>query len=196
MTQEFSVWWVDSGFTFHTSSFQLLQVVTCQKHSWAKDFSDHITQKMPFPTSTQSWPLSVPDSQMVWLRNSAECLSLSSLNRILLLFFFLFGFMPSVVIPQSLSWSNSCDSRDYSPPGCPNKNTGVGSHSLLQGIFLTQGLNLGTLHCRKILYQIAISTSEKNASIFIEPSLSLLYNHISSPRISQQSSVWSKLLLW
>ena len=87
MTQEFSVWWVDSGFTFHTSSFQLLQVVICQKHSWAKDFSDHITQKMPFPTSTQSWPLSVPDSQMVWLRNSAECLSLSSLNRILLLFF-------------------------------------------------------------------------------------------------------------
>ena len=27
------------------------------------------------------------------------------------------------------------------------RNTGVGSHSLLQGIFLTQGLNPGLLHC-------------------------------------------------
>ena len=30
----------------------------------------------------------------------------------------------------------------------------VGSLSLLQGIFLTQGLNLGLLHCRQILYQL------------------------------------------
>ena len=28
----------------------------------------------------------------------------------------------------------------------------MGSHSLLQGIFLTQGLNLGLLDCRQILY--------------------------------------------
>ena len=34
----------------------------------------------------------------------------------------------------------------------PGKNTGVGCHSLLQGIFLTQGLNPGLLHCRRILY--------------------------------------------
>ena len=27
-------------------------------------------------------------------------------------------------------------------------NRGVGSHSLLQGIFLTQGQHLGRLHCR------------------------------------------------
>ena len=31
------------------------------------------------------------------------------------------------------------------------KDTGVGCHSLLQGIFLTQGLNPGLLHCRQIL---------------------------------------------
>ena len=29
-----------------------------------------------------------------------------------------------------------------------SKNTGVGCHSLLQGIFLTQGLNLSFLYCR------------------------------------------------
>ena len=34
----------------------------------------------------------------------------------------------------------------------PDKNTGVGSHFLLQGIFPTQGSNLGLLHCRQILY--------------------------------------------
>ena len=32
------------------------------------------------------------------------------------------------------------------------KNTGVGSHSLFQGIFPTQGSKLGFLHCRQILY--------------------------------------------
>ena len=34
----------------------------------------------------------------------------------------------------------------------PGKDTGVGSHSLLQWIFLTQGSNPGLLHCRQILY--------------------------------------------
>ena len=44
------------------------------------------------------------------------------------------------------------DSLLSEPPGKP-KNTGVGSLSLLQGIFLTQGSNLpllGLLHCRQI----------------------------------------------
>ena len=38
------------------------------------------------------------------------------------------------------------------PCKSPGKNTGVGSQSLLEGIFQTQGLNLGLLHCRQILY--------------------------------------------
>ena len=42
------------------------------------------------------------------------------------------------------------DSLLSEPPGKP-KNTGVGSLSFLQGIFLTQGLNQGLLHCRQIL---------------------------------------------
>ena len=46
------------------------------------------------------------------------------------------------------------------PPGScpwdfPGKNTGVGCHFLLQGIFLTQGSNLHLLHCRWILYHWA-----------------------------------------
>ena len=37
----------------------------------------------------------------------------------------------------------------------PGTNTGMGIHSLLQGIFLTKGLNLGLLHCRQILYHLS-----------------------------------------
>ena len=36
---------------------------------------------------------------------------------------------------------------------------GVGSHSLLQGIFLTQGSNLGLRYCRQILYHLSYQGS-------------------------------------
>ena len=39
------------------------------------------------------------------------------------------------------------------PPGKP-KNTGIGSLSLLQEIFLTQESNQSLLHCRQIIYQL------------------------------------------
>ena len=54
-----------------------------------------------------------------------------------------------------------CNPMDCSPPGSsvhgdsPGKNTGVGCHALLQGIFPTQGSNPGLLHCRQILYQLS-----------------------------------------
>ena len=41
----------------------------------------------------------------------------------------------------------------YSPWNSPGQNTGVGSLSLLQGIFPTQGPNPGLPHCRRIPYQ-------------------------------------------
>ena len=43
----------------------------------------------------------------------------------------------------------------YSPWNSPGQNRGVGSCSLFQGIFSTQGLNPGLLHCRWILYQLS-----------------------------------------
>ena len=42
----------------------------------------------------------------------------------------------------------------YSPWNFPGQNTGVGSLSLFQGIFPTQGSNPGLPHCRWILYQL------------------------------------------
>ena len=41
-------------------------------------------------------------------------------------------------------WTRACQAL--------GKNTGVGNHSLLQGIFLTQGLNLVLPHCGQTLY--------------------------------------------
>ena len=43
----------------------------------------------------------------------------------------------------------------YSPWNSPGQNTGVGSLSLLQGIFPTQGSNPGLPHCRQILSQLS-----------------------------------------
>ena len=50
---------------------------------------------------------------------------------------------------------------DRSPPGSsvhgdsPGKNTGVGCHALLQGIFPTQGSHPGLPRCRQILYSLS-----------------------------------------
>ena len=54
-----------------------------------------------------------------------------------------------------------CDLMDCSLPGSSvhgdslGKNTGLGCHALLQGIFPSQGLNPGLLHCRWILYHLS-----------------------------------------
>ena len=58
-----------------------------------------------------------------------------------------------------------CKPMDCSPPGSSvhgdssGKNTGVGCHALLQGIFPTQRLNPGLLHFRRILYQLSYQGS-------------------------------------
>ena len=56
-----------------------------------------------------------------------------------------------VVVTQLLSYVQLWDSMDCSPRtlcpwNFPGKNTGVGCHFLLQGIFLTQGSNQRLLH--------------------------------------------------
>ena len=57
-----------------------------------------------------------------------------------------------------------CDPMDCSPPGSSvhgdsaGRNSGVGCHALLEGIFLTQGSNLRLLcllHCRQFIHQLS-----------------------------------------
>ena len=59
----------------------------------------------------------------------------------------------------------------YSPWNSPGQNNGVGSLSLLQGIFPIQGLNPGHLHCRWILYQL----SHKGSSFCIQSTCNSSY---------------------
>ena len=74
--------------------------------------------------------------------------------------------LPSGLAPESevlvaQSCPALCDPMDCKAPrllclsNSSGKYTGVSSHSLLQGIFLTQGSNLGLLHCRQILYRVS-----------------------------------------
>ena len=64
-----------------------------------------------------------------------------------------------------------CDSIDCSPQGfsvhedSPGKNTGVGCHALLQGIFPTQELNQGPLLCRQIRYQLSYQKESEVAQL-------------------------------
>ena len=90
--------------------------------------------------------------------------------------------LPWISLTLSLKVSVSCSlvSDSLQPHGLkltrllcswnsPCKDTGVGSHSLLQGVFLTQGLNLGLLHYRQILYHLRYQRSPlSNLSISIK----------------------------
>ena len=61
-------------------------------------------------------------------------------------------------VTQSCLTLQSCGlqpARLLRPWSSPGKSTGMSCHFLLQGVFLTQGLNLGVLHCRQILYQLS-----------------------------------------
>ena len=76
------------------------------------------------------------------------------------------------VVSDSLRPSRLQRTRLLCPWDSPGKNTGVSYHSLLQGIFLTQGLNLELLHCRQILYHLSYQGS---------PYFSVKSSYISNP---------------
>ena len=62
--------------------------------------------------------------------------------------------MSDSLLPQGLQFT-----RLLCPWSSPGKNTGMGCHSLLQGIFLTQGSNTCLLHSRQILYHLSYKGS-------------------------------------
>ena len=59
------------------------------------------------------------------------------------------------VVSDSLQPHKLQPTRLLSPWNFPGKNTGVGCHFLLQGIFPTQGSSPGLLHCRQMLYPLS-----------------------------------------
>ena len=62
---------------------------------------------------------------------------------------------PTVCNPWTVAARALC------PWNSPGKNTAVGCHSLLQGLFPTQELNPGLLHCRQLLYHLNHQGSPK-----------------------------------
>ena len=72
----------------------------------------------------------------------------------------------------------------------PSKNTGVGCHLLLQGIFLTQESNPGLLHCRQNFYWLSYKgssnslTRDQTQAPCIGNEESLPLDHQGSPLLS------------
>ena len=100
--------------------------------------------------------------------------------------------------PFGESESHSVVSNSLQPHGLyrswksPGQNIGVGSLSLLQGIFPTQGLNPDLLHCRQILYQLSHKGSPKNTGM---GSLSLL-QQIFPTQVSNQGLLHCRRILY
>ena len=71
------------------------------------------------------------------------------------------SFLSSPVLSRSVMSNSLWLSMNCPPPGCsvhgdsPGRNTRVGCHAFLQGIFPTQGSNPGLLYCRWILYHLS-----------------------------------------
>ena len=59
------------------------------------------------------------------------------------------------IMSNSLQPHGLWPARLICPWNSPGQNTGEDSHSLLQGIFPTQGSNPGLPYCREILYQLS-----------------------------------------
>ena len=117
---------------------------------------------------------------------------ISFLKKILLNFRFQHLFIQviwfsSTVKSESVSrsaMSNSLHLVECSLPGSsvhgdsPGKNTRVGSHVFLQGIFLVQGLYTGLLHCRQILYQLSYQWSPESPIIQVRSYFAIIYIYI------------------
>ena len=80
-----------------------------------------------------------------------------------------------------------------SPWNSPVSNNEVGNDSLLQGTFLTQGLNTGLPHCRWILYHLSHQGSSE-AEVFLEFSC-FFYDPSDVGNLISGSSAFSKTSL-
>ena len=89
--------------------------------------------------------------------------------------------LPSVLCLVPQSCLTLCDPHGLEPTSSsvhgdsPSKNTGVGSHALLQGIFPAQGSSPGLPHCRWILYHL--SHQQSPSMIYKEVSFSFKALH-------------------
>ena len=93
------------------------------------------------------------------------------------------------VVSDSLQPCGLLPARLLRPWDSPGKNNGVGSHSLLQGIFPVQGSNSGLSHCRQILYH-----QNHHGSPPLLTTL-LTRNTVSSMKMCKEPQLWGLHLL-
>ena len=99
------------------------------------------------------------------------------------------SFLPAVCFTpvlrySAVSYSETPWTHILSPWYSPGKNTGVGSHSFLQGVFPTEGKILGLLHCRRILYRWATREAhftQSHVVVYICQCYSLNSSHLPPP---------------
>ena len=102
-------------------------------------------------SSFHKWPAGFP-------QHSIRCLCWETggsdhhINALILIFIWSESVSCKVVSNSVTPWTSACQaplSMEFS-----GKNTGVGCHSLLQGIFPIWALNPSLLNCRQILYHL------------------------------------------
>ena len=150
-------------------------VFVIYQHEWVTDIHMSLPSWNSIPSLTPSHPSRLSErtrlNSLCHRANSVSIYFTYVSVYVSMLFFLFFPPSPSPTISISLfSMSKSallclftklgptlCNPMNCSPPGSyvhgdsTGKNTGVGCHVLLQGIFLTQGLNP---YCRWILYHL------------------------------------------
>ena len=72
------------------------------------------------------------------------------------------------------------------------KNTWVGSLSLLQGIFLTQELNWGLLHWKRILYRVITKTRVPSIFRSTTPSCGIATHHVITATPHYNQMRWAR----
>ena len=86
----------------------------------------------------------------IWLFTLKHMWLLFSSCTVYLFFFCCHWVSESCKVVSDSLWTHGL----YSPWNSPGYSNAVGTLSLLQGLFPTQGSNLGLLHCRRVLYQL------------------------------------------
>ena len=106
------------------------------------------------------------------------------------------GSSSRLVVPNSLQLHELYPTRLLWPCNSPGKNTGVGSHFLLQGIFPIQGLNPGLLHWRQILYLLSYQGSPVRILVFKNSNFCLKVLILSLARNTIGCLLWRTVALY
>ena len=78
--------------------------------------------------------------------------------------------------------------------GFPGKNTRVGFHFLLPGIFPIRGSNPGLLHCRQILYHLSYNESPHPALEPFQCTMSSVYTTLYVVVVEKEMATHSSIL--